>query len=390
MVILAESLAKEIGGYIKNLINKDAAILDQQGTILADPDSSRIGLIEKIPTESEALTASKTFFLNGVAKVLIPLKHQNRNIAYLMLDGDGKEIGVYSSLIKSFTELLIEQYYESNKPILDATDQFLVKVLAGYNPAELKSYESEARLLGYDLSKKRLAIVVHLNGFWDNCLLDLDQPSFERDQVIRNWKRNLENAFNSFFTKNADLIIGYLGNDKFAIFKSADNSDEESVRKLLKKSYKSIFEPLKSRRIENVTVGFGNAYYGIEGMISAKREADLTLELGQRIWGDNQSYFFGELGLLSILGEGDREKKITFANQILNRLKNDELSKTLECFFDNNLNLTETAESMGIHRNTVIYRLNQISKTLNADPRIFEQAMSIKIALLIKSLFGDS
>jgi len=69
-------------------------------------------------------------------------------------------------------------------------------------------------------------------------------------------------------------------------------------------------------------------------------------------------------------------------------LRNAELNKTLETFFDNDLNLTETAEQMGIHRNTVIYRLNQITKVLGADPRIFEQAMSIKVALIIKSLFG--
>ena len=390
MVIIAESLAGEIGGYIKNLINKDAAILDDKGLILSSPDIAKVGTLEKIPLEFSELTSSKIIKIEGEAKTLIPLKHQNKNVAFLMVDGEPSEVGSYSSLIKSFTELLIQQHYDSNKPVLDSTDQFLTKVLTNFNQSELKSYEAEAGLLGYDLSRKRLAIVIHLKGFWDNCLLDLDQPSFERDQVIKNWKRNLEQSFNSFFTKNADLMIGYLGNDKFVIFKAIEEGEEESVKKLLKKSYKSIFEPLKSRRIENVTVGFGNAYQGVDGLLNSKREAELTLELGQRIWGDNQSYYFGELGLLSILGEGDRDKKTTFSNQILNRLRNDELSKTLECFFDNNLNLTDTAESMGIHRNTVIYRLNQISKTLNADPRVFEQAMSIKIALLIRSLFGEN
>ena len=81
------------------------------------------------------------------------------------------------------------------------------------------------------------------------------------------------------------------------------------------------------------------------------------------------------------------EKNLQFANQMLNKMNNRDLCDTLECFFSNNLNLTETAEELGVHRNTIIYRLNQISKILGADPRIFEQAMSIKIALLIKKLF---
>lgn len=386
-MVFAESLGREISEYIKNLINKDVLIIDDHKKIVV-PLKENIDAAElTLPKDIDELTSCRQIETKEGKKILIPLRYQGRNLAYLMLD-DTEEIGNYTTLIKSFTELVIQQYYENNKPILDATDQYILKLLTNFTPNDLRSYESEAKILGYDLAKKRIAIVVHLKGFWDNCLLDFDQPSFERDQVINNWKRNLENSFNSFFTKNADLISAYLGNDRFVIFKAVDGAEEEQAKKLLKKSYKSIFEPLKSRRIESITAGFGNAYEGVDGLINAKREAELTLELGQRIWGENQSYFFGELGILSILGEGDRDKKIIFSNQILSKLKNIELSKTLECFFDNNLNLTETAESMGIHRNTVIYRLNQISKMLNADPRVFEQAMSIKIALLIKSLFG--
>ena len=384
---LAEPLANEIRGYIKNLIGKESILIGANFKVLSSSKEEDIGSTLNLTGLSSDLTVSKIVEYNHKNMVILPLRNQSKIAAFLLFDAS-PDVDNYVPLIKSFAELLIQQYYENNKPILDSTDRYIAKLLTSYVSSEAKSYEAEANLLGYDLARKRLAILVYLKGFWDNCLLDLDQPSFERDEVIKNWKRNIEQSLNSFFTKNSDLIIAYLGNDRFCIFKTVESGDEEATRKLLKKSYKSIFLPLRSRRIESVTVGFGNAYDGIEGLIAAKREAELTLDLGQRIWGENQSYYFGELGLLSIIGDGDREKKITFSNQILSHLKNDELNKTLECFFDNNLNLTETAESMGIHRNTVIYRLNQISKALNADPRVFEQAMSIKIALLIKSLFN--
>jgi carbohydrate diacid regulator len=123
-------------------------------------------------------------------------------------------------------------------------------------------------------------------------------------------------------------------------------------------------------------------------LVDAYREANLAVDFGERLWGMNKSYYFGDLGILSILGEGNREKEIQFAEQLLSKLTNEDLLQTLECFFDQNLNLTETAQHMGIHRNTVIYRLNQISTILGVDPRVFEQAMTIQIALLIKRLFG--
>lgn len=387
-MILAEPLGREVSDYIKNLLGKDVHVVNEKKQYVASPNLSNLGQTVNLPTFVDELSTPRQCEVDALQKTIIPLRHQNKNVAYILFDEDSQEIKNYAMLIKSFAELLIQQYYENNKPVLDPTDSFIIELFENYNSGDKLRYEAEAKVLGYDLTKDRLAISVHLDGFWQNCLLDIDQASFERDQVIKNWKRNLEQSINSFFTKNADLLIAYVGNDRFVMFKSVEGSDEESIKKMLKKSYRSIFEPLKNHRIRNITVGYGNAYNGIEGLIRSRREADLTLELGQRIWGDNQSYYFGELGLLSILGDGDRDKKIEFSDSLLTKLRNEDLSKTLESFFDNNLNLTETAEQMGIHRNTVIYRLNQITKVLGADPRIFEQAMSIKIALIIRSLFG--
>jgi carbohydrate diacid regulator len=389
-MVFAASLGHEVGDYIKNLLNRDVLLVDERRNCVISPNQTEVGSTINLPKDVEFQSSPKDIELNGRNNTLIPLRYESKNVAYLIINDSNAEIKSYSPLIKSFAELLIQQHYANNKPVLDRSDHFISNLFENYNPANSSEYESEAKMLGYDLSVKRVALTVHLKGFWDNCLLDIDQPSFERDQIIGNWKRNLEKSINSFFTKNADLIIAYVGSDKFVVFKAVETGDEENIKKLLKKSYKSIFEQLKNHRIKSVTVGYGNAYSNVEGLISAKRESDLTLELGQKIWGEDQSYFFDDLGLLSILGDGDREKKVDFADQLLSKLKNGDLNKTLECFFEHNLNLTETSEEMGIHRNTVIYRLNQITKILNADPRIFEQAMSIKIALIVRSLFGDS
>ncbi len=386
-MLLNQTIGRKIKDYISSLLSKDVVITDVDGSCLSSPDIKEVGQRLKLPAEVNSLQTPQNLKYNGETKLFIPLEYQREKVAILIFSENGEKIKEYLPLIKSFAELIIQQYYENNKPVLDSTDQFVTKLLNNSSPSEYPIYESEAKVLGYDLSSLRLAIVIHLDGFWEKCLLSIDQPSFERDQVIKNAKKNIETAINSFFSKNNDIIIAYLGNDKFAVFKSVAQTDEEMMRKYLKKSYKSIFEPLKNYRIRNIAVGFGNAYSNISGLITAYREADLSLELGQKLWGEDKSYYFGDLGILTVLGEGNREKNIQFANQLLYRMRNEDLNKTLECFFDQNLNLTETALKMGVHRNTIIYRLNQISKILGADPRIFDQAMSIKIALLIQRLF---
>lgn len=385
-MVLTQRLGREIKDYITNLLGKDAVIADMQGICLSSPKQVEIGKQLKFPEEAYQIASAKSIRTRDGNQLFIPLEYQNEKVAFLVLS-DEENIKHYLPLIKSFAELLIQQYFENNKPILDSTDQFIIKLLYNANPADYPFYESEAKVLGYDLAGKRIAIVIHLEGFWERCLLSLDQHSFERDQVINNAKKNIETAINGFFSKNNDIIIAYLGNDKFVVFKMVDDADENKVKDFLRKSYKSIFEPLKNYRINKVAVGYGNAHTGISGLITAYKEADLSLELGKKLWGEDKSYFFEDLGLLTVLGEGNREKNVEFSNQLLSKMRNEDLNKTLECFFDQNLNLTETAIKMGVHRNTIIYRLNQISKILGADPRIFEQAMSIKIALLIQRLF---
>lgn len=385
---LSEKVSKEIKNYIMNLLGRDAFVVSMDGICLASPDPNQIG--SKIELQKDAFKATDvtTVDVNKHQQVLIPLEYQRETIALLLLNEKMEKLNSYISLIKSFAELLIQQYYENNKPTLDTTDQFITKLVNNASKHDLPFYESEAKVLGYDLETKRVAIVIHLDGFWEKCLLSIDQPSFERDEVIKNAKRSIENTINGFFSRNNDVIIAYLGNDKFAVFKAVNDQDQVSIVKFLKKSYKSIFEPLKNYRIHSIAVGFGEAYSGIEGLITGFREADLSLELGQKLWGKDKGYYFGDLGILTILGEGNREKNVQFANQMLNCMHNEDLNKTLECFFDQNLNLTETAEELGVHRNTIIYRLNQISKILGADPRVFDQAMTIKIALLIRRLFA--
>lgn len=385
---LSEKVSKEIKNYIMNLLGKDAFVVSMDGVCLASPDPNQIGNKIALPKDAYEIAEARTINFDGEKLVLIPLEYQREKIALLLLNEKIENLSNYLSLIKSFAELLIQQYYENNKPTFDTTDQFITKLVNNANKQDMPFYESEAKVLGYDLNTKRIAVVIHLDGFWEKCLLSIDQPSFERDEVIKNAKKSIEGAINGFFSRNNDVIIAYLGSDKFAVFKAVSDQDKDSIVKFLKKSYKSIFEPLKNYRIHSIAVGFGEAYSGIDGLVTGFREADLSLELGQKLWGKDRGYYFGDLGILTILGEGNREKNIQFANQMLDCMDSEDLNKTLECFFDHNLNLTETAEKLGVHRNTIIYRLNQISKILGADPRIFDQAMTIKIALLIRRLFA--
>ena len=65
------------------------------------------------------------------------------------------------------------------------------------------------------------------------------------------------------------------------------------------------------------------------------------------------------------------------------RLFNDEMIHTIEKFFENSLNLSETARQLYIHRNTLVYRLDKLQKSTGLDLRVFEDAITFKIALMV-------
>jgi carbohydrate diacid regulator len=83
------------------------------------------------------------------------------------------------------------------------------------------------------------------------------------------------------------------------------------------------------------------------------------------------------------LANTSQDRKAELAHQILSPLLRDEqLFKTVQAFLASGLNLTEAAEKLHIHRNTLIYRLDKTKKLITLDPRHFDDALQIKLGLM--------
>jgi len=278
---------------------------------------------------------------------------------------------------------LSRRFMSQNKIIAENGDSLMGRIYNNYNTENLRQYELELATLGYDFSVRRLAIVLrleNLSNVWseiENC---------DREEVIRKWKRRVSDALNTFFTKNRDMIVAYVGNDRFLILKSVEDRDEHKIKVLIKKSYRAIFRSLLTNGIDTMTLGFSNSYQGVDGIAQACKEAEAALKLGSSFKGAGGSYFYNEFGSLSSLVDGDLSKKTQMAERMISKLNDKDLEKTLTVFLEKNLNMTETALKLKIHRNTVIYRIEQIADRLGLDPRNFDEAVNIKLALFYHQL----
>ena len=66
-----------------------------------------------------------------------------------------------------------------------------------------------------------------------------------------------------------------------------------------------------------------------------------------------------------------------------------EILSTIDNFFENNLNVSETARQLFVHRNTLVYRIEKLQKSTGLDIRTFEDAMTLKIALMVSAYMRE-
>jgi sugar diacid utilization regulator len=278
-----------------------------------------------------------------------------------------------------------EEVHKKASDNYDFGDHIFTEMVDHFSKDNIYAYKSAISVMGYNLDSKRMAILVQLSGFRDYVLESPEMMSIEREDLIKKWKRKVEEALNAFFSRNTDIIVAYVGDENFLVLKSIEEN-EDRVRGMLLKSFGSIFSPLKSSQITEISVGFGNAYYEVDGWCESIKEAKTALTLGDKLYGNGKSYYFNDFGILFAIADGDTKKKADLAMKILERLRDRDLMMTLKSFLEENLNTTDTAEKLGIHRNTVLYRLDQIAYRIGLDPRNFEDAFKIRMALYVREI----
>jgi carbohydrate diacid regulator len=186
--------------------------------------------------------------------------------------------------------------------------------------------------------------------------------------------------------------VAYLGQHLFVILKSLPSSgDLQTHLDAFASSLGTIHQLLKAELHVPAAIGVGAHHPGLEGLSASFHEALGAIELGQQQWSwdGDRIYHINDFGMVAPLLSGVNEQNTGLSHSLLDRLsENDDMVTTLTTFFDHNLSLTATANALGIHRNTLVYRLDRIGELLGLDPRRFSQAAQIKLAILYSRFVG--
>ena len=152
-------------------------------------------------------------------------------------------------------------------------------------------------------------------------------------------------------------------------------------------------ETLMGETAHQMTIGIGRMRHTMDELRESYMEARRAIEVGRTFKPDNSIYAYSRLILERFLMELPQDISAYYHSLLFNRknqrLFNEEMLYTIDMFFKKDLNLSDTARQLYIHRNTLVYRLDKVQKQIGLDLRSFEDAVTFKILMELQKVSGD-
>jgi len=189
---------------------------------------------------------------------------------------------------------------------------------------------------------------------------------------------------NMFPDKNKDYVISVGERDIVLVKELKTNFDIKGVEKMAE----SIADTVNTEFFTTVSIGIGTPVDTIKDLARSYKEAQIALEVGKIFDNENDIVFYDNLGIGRLIYQlpttlCEMFLKEVFRHGSLESLDRETLA-TIQCFFENNLNVSETSRKLFIHRNTLVYRLEKIRKLTGLDLREFDHATTFKVAMMVK------
>ncbi len=202
--------------------------------------------------------------------------------------------------------------------------------------------------------------------------------------------RRLETLINGIVSTRREQALVWQRDDHVVIFHATDEHDPIDSSLALAEAIRQ--EARRQQPQHRVAIGLGQKAAHVNQWRDSYQDAQQAVELAHRLETDEPLYI-GDLGVYQLLLRlSDREALLTFAQQTLGPLldyderNRADLVKTLEAFFACHGNLSQTAEKLIVHRNTLLYRMNRISEIANMDLDRPETRLGVHLALVIRQL----
>ena len=329
------------------------SVMDAEGKVLAtteeemiDESCSAVRDFVSSPAESQLMQGYQFF------KV-----YDEQNVEYV-ISAKGEAEEVYK--IGKIASFQIQNLLVAYKERFDK-DNFIKNLLL--DNLLLVDIYNRARKLHIDTEVRRVSIIIETKSHKDNNALE----------VVRS----------IFPTKTKDFITAIDEKNIILVKELRDSETIEDVKKVAG----VIVDTLNSEGLEEVAVAIGTVVKDIKDVSRSYKEANMALEVGKIFYTEKDVIAYENLGIGRLIYQLPLPLCKMFISEIFDNKSPDEFDEetlvTINKFFENSLNVSETSRQLYIHRNTLVYRLDKLQKNTGLDLRVFEDAITFKIALMV-------
>ena len=203
------------------------------------------------------------------------------------------------------------------------------------------------------------------------------ETNHEKDTVsMESIRTNLGNRSGDFITAVDEKSI--------IVVKELEESDGNEE---LEQTARMIIGSLEPELREIAHVAYGTVVNEIKEVSRSYKEARMALDVGKIFFDERNVIAYSSLGIGRLIYQLPIPLCKMFIREIFGGKSTDDFDEetltTINKFFENSLNVSETSRQLYIHRNTLVYRLDKLQKSTGLDLRVFEDAITFKIALMV-------
>lgn len=336
---------------MKGISRMDFTVIDIDGKAIASTMESTMDLepavveFVKSPADSQEVQGYQFFKVYDEAQVEY----------ILLVNGAGENAYTVGKMASFQIQTLLVAYKERFDK-----DNFIKNLLL--DNLLLVDIYSRSKKLHIRTDAKRVVIIIESGIAKDNNVLEM---------VRTNIGNNID--FVTAVDENSIIVVKEL--------------EEADTAKEIEKSLKSIKSVLAKEGIGNVHVAYGTIVNEIKEVSRSYKEAKMALDVGKIFFDERDIIAYSELGIGRLIYQLPIPLCKMFIKEIFGGKSPDDFDEetlmTINKFFENSLNVSETSRQLFIHRNTLVYRLDKLQKSTGLDLRVFEDAITFKIALMV-------
>jgi carbohydrate diacid regulator len=344
---------------MRDAVDRVIGVIDENGVIIACSELVKIGEIRQGVRDELAYTSD---MITAGGYTYRPIAGNSKAEYIVFVEGEDKAAEKTSKMLAialSNIKNLYDEKYDKGSFIKNI-------ILDNILPSDIYIKSKE---LHFNTEETRVVFLIKFFG-------KTDVLPFEMLQ-------------NMFPDKTRDYVISASEHDIVLVKDINPDTDSRDIDRIAT----NIADTLSTEFYTKVSIGISTVVDNIKDLARAYKEAQIALEVGKVFETEKNIINYENLGVGRLIYQLPTTLCDMFLQEVFKRGSLESLDRetlmTIQCFFENNLNVSETSRKLFVHRNTLVYRLEKIRKLTGLDLREFEHAITFKIALMVKKYLGS-